>query len=46
METRIAIEALLEHFDPGALRLAPDFVYEHVPTFFECGPRRLPLAEE
>ncbi len=44
VEARIAVEALLEHFAPGTLRLAPDFVYEHVPTFFECGPRRLPLA--
>ncbi|HEY1740967.1 MAG TPA: cytochrome P450 [Acidimicrobiia bacterium] len=45
VEARIAIEVLLEHFDPGALRLAPGFEYEHVPTFFECGPRRLPLAD-
>jgi cytochrome P450 len=45
VEARIAVEVLLQHFEPGALRLAPDFAYEHVPTFFECGPRRLPLAD-
>ncbi|HEY3833910.1 MAG TPA: cytochrome P450 [Acidimicrobiia bacterium] len=45
VEARIALEVLLEHFDPGTLRLAPGFAYEHVPTFFECGPRHLPLAD-
>ena len=45
VEARITIEVLLGHFDPGTLRLTPDFVYRHVPTFFESGPRRLPLAD-
>jgi cytochrome P450 len=43
-EARIAIRSLLEHFPPGTLRLAPGFVYEPVPTYFECGPRRLPIV--
>jgi cytochrome P450 len=43
-EARIAIRSLLDHFPPGALRLAPGFVYESVPTYFECGPRRLPIV--
>ena len=25
----------------GALRPAPEYRYENVPTFFECGPRHL-----
>ena len=27
---------------PGTVRLAPDFEFENVPTYFERGPRRLP----
>lgn len=39
--TRIGLRALFGRFPQGTLRLAPDHVYENVPTFFECGPRRL-----
>jgi cytochrome P450 len=39
--TRIGLRTLFARFPPGTLRLAPDHVYENVPTFFECGPRRL-----
>jgi cytochrome P450 len=38
---RIGVRALFARFPPGTLRPAPDHVYENVPTFFECGPRRL-----
>ena len=38
---RIGIETLLDRFPPGTLVAAPDHRYENVPTFFECGPRRL-----
>jgi cytochrome P450 len=38
---RIGMRALFTHFPPGTLTAAPDHVYENVPTFFECGPRRL-----
>ncbi len=37
----VGLEALFTRFPPGSLRAAPDHVYENVPTFFECGPRRL-----
>jgi cytochrome P450 len=39
--TRIGMRTLFARFPPGTLRLAADHVYENVPTFFECGPRRL-----
>jgi cytochrome P450 len=38
---RIGMEMLLERFPARALRAAPDYRYENVPTFFECGPRSL-----
>jgi len=38
---RIGISALLDRFPAGALRPAPEYRYENVPTFFECGPRTL-----
>jgi hypothetical protein len=41
---RVGVRAFLDHFPPGALSLAPGFEFENVPTFFECGPRSLPLA--
>jgi cytochrome P450 len=41
---RVGVRAFLDHFPPGALSLAPGFEFEKVPTFFECGPRSLPLA--
>jgi cytochrome P450 len=39
--TRIGLRALFTRFPPGTLAVAPSHVYENVPTFFECGPRRL-----
>ena len=42
-EARIAIRAFLERFTPGSIRLAPDYEFVNVPTFFECGPRELPV---
>ena len=41
---RIGLEALFDHYPPGSLRAAPGYRYENVPTYFECGPRSLPLA--
>ena len=41
---RLGIEAVLDHFDAGSLSLEPGFAFEQVPTFFEHGPRRLPVV--
>lgn len=38
---RLGMSVLFERFPPGTMRAAPDHVYENVPTFFECGPRRV-----
>jgi cytochrome P450 len=38
---RIGITAFLERFPPGSVRLADDYEFENVPTFFEIGPRSL-----
>src|SRR5579862_2676900 len=40
---RIGITTLLDRFPAGTLRPAPDYHYENVPTYFECGPRALPV---
>ncbi len=40
---RLGVDAVLDRFGPGALRLEPGFVFEQVPTYFEHGPRRLPV---
>jgi cytochrome P450 len=42
--TRIGIGAVLDRFAPGELRLEPGFTFEQVPTYFEHGPRRLPVV--
>jgi cytochrome P450 len=42
-EARIAITAFLERFPSGTIRLTPGFEFVNVPTFFECGPRALPV---
>ena len=39
--TRIGLRALFTRFPSGTIAAATDHVYENVPTFFECGPRRL-----
>jgi len=41
---RIGIEQLLARFPSGTLMPAPDYRYDNVPTFFECGPRRLDVT--
>jgi cytochrome P450 len=41
---RLAVEAFLDHFPAGAIQLAPGFQFEQVPTYFEHGPRRLPIV--
>jgi cytochrome P450 len=41
--TRVGVRALLDRFAPGALTLEPGFEFENVSTFFEIGPRRLPV---
>jgi cytochrome P450 len=43
---RLGVGAFLDHFPEGAVRLAPGFVFEQVPTYFEHGPRRLPVVVE
>jgi cytochrome P450 len=40
---RIGITAFLDRFPAGAVRLAAGYEFENVPTFFEIGPRRLPV---
>ncbi|MCZ7527860.1 MAG: cytochrome P450 [Acidimicrobiia bacterium] len=40
---RVGIAALLRRFPAGSLALAPGYELENVPTFFECGPARLPI---
>jgi cytochrome P450 len=41
---RIGVEAVLEQFAPGELQLEAGFEFEQVPTYFEHGPRRLPVV--
>ena len=40
---RIGIATFLDRFPPGSVQLTADFEFENVPTFFEIGPRRLPV---
>lgn len=40
---RIGIRRFLEHFPSGTIRLEPGFEFENVPTYFERGPKRLPV---
>jgi cytochrome P450 len=41
---RIGVEAFFDHFPAGSVTLEPGFEFEQVPTFFEHGPRRLPIV--
>ena len=41
--TRIGLRALFARFPRDTIRAAADHAYENVPTFFECGPRRLSI---
>jgi cytochrome P450 len=41
---RLGVEAFLDHFPAGGVHLEPGFRFEQVPTYFEHGPRRLPVV--
>ncbi len=41
---RLGIGAFLDRFPQGSLQLEPGFAFEQVPTYFEHGPRRLPVV--
>jgi cytochrome P450 len=41
---RVALQEFFDHYPPGAVGIAPGFTFENVPTFFEIGPRRLPIV--
>jgi cytochrome P450 len=41
---RLAVEAFLDHFPAGTVELESGFEFEQVPTYFEHGPRRLPIV--
>lgn len=41
IEARIAMEAFLDRFPFGSVRLTEGFEFVNVPTFFEVGPREL-----
>ena len=40
---RVGLRAYFDRFPQGTVRLVPGFEFENVPTFFEIGPRRLPV---
>jgi cytochrome P450 len=40
---RIGIRTFLDRFPSGTIRLARGFEFENVPTYFERGPKRLPV---
>jgi cytochrome P450 len=40
---RVGLRAYFDRFPKGSVRLVPGFEFENVPTFFEIGPRRLPV---
>ena len=41
---RVGIRAWLDRFAPGTVALEPGYQFENVSTFFEVGPRRLPVV--
>jgi cytochrome P450 len=41
---RLGVRAYFDRFGPGDVELEPGFVFEQVPTYFEHGPRRLPVV--
>jgi len=43
---RIGVGAVLDRFAEGELQLEPGFAFEQVPTYFEHGPRRLPVVRD
>jgi cytochrome P450 len=40
---RVGVRAFLDRFPPGSMAIARGFEFENVSTFFEIGPRRLPV---
>jgi cytochrome P450 len=40
---RIGVETFLDTYPTGSVALEPGFTFEQVPTYFEHGPRRLPV---
>jgi cytochrome P450 len=40
---RIGVDAFLDHFPPGSVRLTDGFTFENVPAFFETGPKRVTI---
>ena len=40
---RVGIATFLRRFPAGSVRLTDGYRFENVPTYFECGPRRLPI---
>ena len=42
-EARVGLRTFLQRFPAGTVRLAAGFRFENVPTYFEVGPRRLPV---
>jgi cytochrome P450 len=40
---RVGVRAFLDRFAAGRVALEPDYKFENVTTFFEIGPRRLPV---
>jgi cytochrome P450 len=41
---RLGLRAFFDRFEPGEVHLEPDFTFEQVPTYFEHGPRHLPVV--
>jgi cytochrome P450 len=44
--TRVGVEAFLDRFPHNSISLADGYEFENVPTFFECGPARLPVVTQ
>jgi cytochrome P450 len=43
---RIGVETFLDAYPQGSIALEPGFTFEQVPTYFEHGPRRLPVRRQ
>jgi cytochrome P450 len=44
MIARVAVRAFCARFPAGSIRLEPGFEFDNVDTFFEIGPKRLPVV--
>jgi cytochrome P450 len=40
---QLGVRSFLRHFPAGSVRLVAGYRFENVPTYFECGPRQLPV---